>query len=307
MFPVDLNLLRVFDILMDQRSVTRAAQQLGLTQSAVSHALRRLRAHIDDPLFVRGLGGLQPTPRAEEIATGVRAALMQLETALSQRPFDRLSTTRTFEIAAGIYFSTIMLPEIVRHARDESPNVSFRVSQPGPDLKAALDTGQIDIALGAFGQVEERLRKEVLFEEELVWIAAARTLPNKPDVSMDDLAGRPRLEVSARPRRFDTSGMNAIAGLELRTSLAPPSGESPPYVTVHDALSATALVAASDLIALVPRQIASREAKRWRLRVIRPRESERIELSMLFHSRFNHDPAHMWLRELARRACRSLS
>jgi DNA-binding transcriptional LysR family regulator len=305
MLPADLNLLRVFDILMEQRSVTRAAQQLGLTQSAVSHALRRLRADVGDPLFVRGPGGLQTTPRAEEIAVGVRSALAQLDMAMSRRPFDPVTTTRTFEISAGSYFCTVLLPDIIRRAREQSPNVSFRISPHGSDLSTALDTGQVDLALGGFGRVADRMRKEALFHEEVVWIAAANSLPDRPDLGVDDLAGRPRLEIATGSRPFDLSGMTVFAGVEQRTRLDP-SDDTQPYVTVNDAFSAAALVATSDLIALIPRQIASREAKRWRLRVIRPRDSEQLELSMLFHARSDHDPAHLWLRNLVHRACRLL-
>ena len=96
MVEVDLNLLRVFDTLYELRSVTRAASRLGLTQSAVSHALGRLRRAIDDPLFVRAPGGLQPTARAVEMAPGVREGLVQLRGALSPTLFDPASAVRRF-------------------------------------------------------------------------------------------------------------------------------------------------------------------------------------------------------------------
>src|SRR6201990_3483832 len=98
---LDLNLLRVFDVLLEERSVTRAGARLGLTQSAVSHALNRLRYTLEDDLFVRGPAGMQPTPRAVEMGPQVHAALNQLASALAPSDFHALTTERRFTVVAG--------------------------------------------------------------------------------------------------------------------------------------------------------------------------------------------------------------
>src|ERR1700744_2582643 len=105
---LDLNLLRVFDVLREERSVTRAGARLGLTQSAVSHALNRLRYTLEDDLFVRGPAGMQPTPRAVEMGPQVHAALNQLASALAPSDFHALTTERRFTVVAGPYASAVV-------------------------------------------------------------------------------------------------------------------------------------------------------------------------------------------------------
>src|SRR5579871_6051802 len=106
---VDLNLLRVFDALLEEGSVTRAGARLGLTQSAVSHSLNRLRALLGDELFIRSPGGVRPTARASEIGSAVHAALLQLHGAIAPKPFEPKTTERPFTIIAGAYASAVLV------------------------------------------------------------------------------------------------------------------------------------------------------------------------------------------------------
>src|SRR5438067_7239120 len=122
-FPsLDLNLLRVFDALIEERSATRAGERLGLSQSAISHALNRLRYVLDDELFVRVAEGMRPTPRACEIAPRLREGLLQLQLALAPAEFDPLSTTRRFTIACTEYVGTVLMPRAVAKLRALAPN-----------------------------------------------------------------------------------------------------------------------------------------------------------------------------------------
>src|SRR5476649_1343687 len=113
-FPtLDLNLLRVFDALAEEGSVTRAGARLGLTQSAVSHALGRLRYALQDPLFVRGPDGMRPTARGQEIAPRLREGLHQLQLALAPAQFVPADTNRRFTIAASGYVCTVLIPLVI--------------------------------------------------------------------------------------------------------------------------------------------------------------------------------------------------
>src|SRR3569623_925529 len=125
MANMDLNLLRVFDAIFEVRSVTRTAERLGLTQSAISHALGRLRQAFGDPLFVRHPTGLQPTARAIEIAPGIREGLAQLQQALAPSPFDPATANRRFRINAGAYFCALLVPELIARARKLAPGWSL--------------------------------------------------------------------------------------------------------------------------------------------------------------------------------------
>jgi DNA-binding transcriptional LysR family regulator len=150
---LDLNLLRVFDALADEGSVTRAGRRLGLTQSAVSHALNRLRFALNDELFVRGPEGMHPTARAAEIRPGVKRALAQLQTALGPSDFIPAETRRRFTIAAPGAASTLLLPQVIERMRAEAPNAELRVQRIGADIGDALESGRVDLAIGAFGRV----------------------------------------------------------------------------------------------------------------------------------------------------------
>ena len=113
----DLNLLRVFDVLLEERSVTRAGARLGLSQSAVSHALNRLRHALNDELFVRGPSGMLPTPRAAEIGVRIHGAMGQLQAALAPAEFHPQTSTRKFAIAAGGYAAAVLAPPLAGTSR----------------------------------------------------------------------------------------------------------------------------------------------------------------------------------------------
>src|SRR5258706_10050123 len=118
---LDLNLLRVFDVLLEERSVTRAGARLGLTQAAVSHALSRLRYALGDELFVRDSQGMTPTPRAVEIGPGLHAALTQVQAAITPAEFDPATTERRFAISAGAYSCAVIVPSVAVRMQAAAP------------------------------------------------------------------------------------------------------------------------------------------------------------------------------------------
>ncbi|TPG43390.1 LysR family transcriptional regulator [Sphingomonas koreensis] len=304
MVEVDLNLLRVFDTLYELRSVTRAAARLGLTQSAISHALGRLRRAIDDPLFVRAPGGLQPTARAEEIAPGVREGLVQLRGALSPTVFEPASATRRFTIAAGAYFCVLLVPELIARLRAIAPDVVVRIQPLGPELLSELDESSVDLALGAFTRVPSRLTKERLYREELVWIAAADNPLADAPFDHDALAAAPRLTIAVG-RPFEALRAAAPIGVLERKVIAD-TGEAvaadigEDSAAVYDALTAIAIVGRTDMVALVPRRFAERDDARAVVALDAPEESGGIDLMMLWHGKFDEDAGLAWLRGVIR-------
>ena len=303
MMPLDLNLLTVFDTLYDQRSVTRAASRLGLTQSAVSHALRRLREAIDDPLFVRAGRVLRPTARADTMASDVRAGLAQLHQALAPAAFDPGSAERTFTLGAGSYFCRLVIPGLLAVARQVAPGVAIRVVPFADDLLAALDARLVDVAFGVFEQVPGRLVAQRLFAEELVWIAAtASDLVGRRLVAAD-LVDRARLELGP-PRPFGMpDAVTRIGGLAARSvadtiarrTAHEPGGQG----TVYDALTAVGIVGTTDLVAIVPRRIAELERDRAKIVILDVAEpAPSIDIVMLWHRQTDADPGLVWLRSL---------
>ena len=166
MMDIDFNLLRIFEILYDERHVTRAAARLFLTQSAVSHALGRLRVALDDPLFIRIPSGLRPTERAHQLAPRLRAALAEIRSAVAAPRFDPANTRQRFVISAGPYFYTLVVPNLIALARKSAPGITLQIVNIRADVAQALDQQQIDIALGALKKVPPRLRSEVMFRDE---------------------------------------------------------------------------------------------------------------------------------------------
>lgn len=281
---------------MEVRSVSRAADRLGLTQSAVSHALARLRGHLGDPLFVRAHGGLLPTPRAQEIASRVREGLGALRDAVSQPVFDPASTTRTFTIGASSYFCVTLLPRVIQWARAAAPLAHFRIVAPNDDPAGALDQSAVDLTLGGFGRVPPRFAKVRLYAERFVWVGRAGSDPAT-------LPQRPRITLTRLPQPGIQEEFLARGGLEQRISILPgdtfPPGPSP--LTIHDSLSAGALIASSDLVAQMPRHVA-RLMTRSGVTILVASDHPPLEISMLWHNRTTADAALTWLRGLVEAA-----
>lgn len=313
---LDLNLLRVFDALLQERSVSRAGVRLGLSQSAVSHALGRLRQALGDELFRRGLAGMQPTARALEIGPTVHTALLQMQTVLAPAHFDPATTERRFTLVAGPYVCAVLVPGLTARLRERAPRAELRIMGFAWDAIESLEIGRADAALGGFESAAERFSYRALFHENLVWVVraghplaaddAAPTLKAlaeaehvvvdypKPDVSPSEdrrLRRRPTLE---DPDLFQRELMRQ--GLERRVG-----------VVVPDSYTALAVVAHSDMAALAPRRLAEKAVERGFLKVLKaPYESPALEIGVLHMRDRAGDPAQMWLLDLLAESARDL-
>ncbi len=274
---LDLNLLRVFDALLEEQSATRAGSKLGLTQSAVSHALGRLRVSLGDELFVRGPLGLQATPRAMEIGGAIRAALKLLETAVLAPRFDPMTDQRVFNVSASAYLCSVLMPGVVRRLQVEAPGVKLRVRGVEGALAEDLDRGRLDLVIGGFEHVAPRFVYTPLFTETGVWVIRADHPAAKGEITPRILAGLPFLVVSGGQEDEDSGRPGARRELGLRRitswsddyALPSSTGLNGP-VTVPDASSALVMVSQTDMIALLPRRLATIAAERGRLILIEP-------------------------------------
>ena len=303
MFNLDLNLLRTFDALMEHRSVTRAAAQLGVTQSAVSHALARLRDVLDDQLFIREQNGLQPTVRAEEMAGGVRRGLLQFQDALARTAFDPASAERHFTIAAGSYFCALLIPALIERVRQEAPGISLRLVPVTEMLVPLLDQGAVDLAFGVSFEAPVRLVVEPLYEEKMVWIAA-RGNPIADTWASADVIDKARIRtVPGRP--FETTGKGARdrsssfhQADQSDWEIAVPRRGS---IAVYDSPTAVALAARTDLVAFVPRKLAALAiAQGGVVALDHAPDEESHEIAMIWHAKQRSDPGMCWLRDKIR-------
>jgi DNA-binding transcriptional LysR family regulator len=304
---LDLNLLRVFDALLQEESVSRAGLRLGLSQSAVSHALGRLRQALGDELFRRGPAGMQPTARALEIGPAVHAALAQIQAALAPQTFDPAAAERPFTVIGTPYTSAVLVPELIARLRQQAPRAGLRVTSFGWDAIENLEIGRADAALGAFDGATDPFDYQPLFTETMVWVLRAGHALARPGaaVTVETLAelehvaiDYPRPEVTPgdrRLRRGTTLGDRGLFDHELmRRGLVRRIG-----AVVPDSYTALAVVARSDMTALAPRRLAERAVSRGSLQLLEPPyDSPPVQIGVLRMRDRASDSAQVWFMQL---------
>jgi DNA-binding transcriptional LysR family regulator len=310
-FPsFDLNLLRVFDALIEERSVTRAGERLGLTQSAISHALSRLRYILDDELFVRGPDGMQPTRRAAEIAPRLRQGLLQLQLALTPADFVPEQTTRRFTIICGEYVGAVLIPPLVARLREAAPQAEIRIRPSNMGVAEPLVAGRADLAIGSFRRVPEWFLCERLFEETRVWVVSQRNPAAWEELTLERLAAVPHLIISAVGEDEQAvAGYVVDHGLErlvtrsevglLQGALAARGLTRAVGLTTPHFLAALAIVSHSDMAAPLPRRLAAAFAGIYGLKLFEPPyASPPFTIMALSHHEHGNDPAIAWLRAI---------
>jgi DNA-binding transcriptional LysR family regulator len=314
---LDLNLLRVFDAVMEERSVLRAGQRLCLSQSAVSHALARLREMLDDELFIRTPTGMQPTARALTMAPLIREAWKSLEAAIGPPKFEPGNSTRRFTIAVSDFVAMVMVPDLLRLLRREAPLVDL-VVRPDSwiDLAEQIDLGQIDAAIGTFPHVPPRFRLNSLFAYDDVLIANSSRELGK--LSLEKFSGLSIAVVSLhgehegvadgfiserglarRSEMYDRDALEqAFSGSKRRPRIA---------VSLPHYLALPALLEDAHLTAIVPRPLARSLSRRHPLSTHElPYKTTLANVNILWHERNVHNAAQEWLYEMLRRATEPL-
>ena len=304
---LDLNLLRVFDALMNESSVVGAATRLSITPSAVSHALGRLRVIFKDPLFVRSPGRMRATPRAAEIGPKVREGLRFLEGALTPTTFDAAQSNRTFSVACSAYVSAVLLPGVIGELRRRAPRAGISVSAWGHDTIARFAAGQIDVLIADFARVPEGCRVDMLFEDRLVWLKGRDYVLS--DGSREESATRVRAvlsEIRARlpSRTVSESGFErramadevcCMVGNSVDGTIEQPFLDSLPY-----ALIAPLVVKHANLAALLPRRLAVLFAQEFGLDLIEPGSdvADRIGVAAVRHPEHGLRAPVAWFSDL---------
>jgi DNA-binding transcriptional LysR family regulator len=315
---VDLNLLRVLDVLLEERSVTRAGARLGLTQSAVSHALNRLRYLLVDELFIRGPSGMQPTPRAVEMGPQVHAALIQLQAALAPSDFDPATTERRFVVVSGAYASAVLVPPVVSRLAQSAPLSELIIAELTSDLVERIDARRVDFTIGGVLAAPERFARETILTEELTWVVrAGHPLAERSHIDLEALVSVPHVVISRRiPGIVDDQEMRSAvvsraswedAGA-FDAALAASGLTRRVGVTVPDTYSALAVASRSDMATLIPRRLALLSAQSGRLALIEPPyESPPVDVTLLCLKERLADPAIAWMRDVIRAAAASAS
>lgn len=303
----DFNLLRVLDALLHDKSTTLAGQRIGLSQPAVSAALGRLRAALNDPLFVRHGQKLEPTIYARSLELPLRRILDELETLLSgPKIFDPLAAVETFKISGSDFFSTMLMPQLGERLAREAPGVRVQMVDLVPDnYVGTLESYDIDLALLPWLDHPEWTEFQPLFNSSFAMIARqghprlkrAGVEPGQPlpiDLFCD--LGHVLFSPEGKLKAMGDAAL-AKVGRERRVVMTMPT-----FGGVCGA------VAESDHVALIPQQLAHHVGPRLGLAVYKPPMPMQLPLiGMIWHKRATHSPAHQWFRGVIAELTRPLN
>jgi len=291
--PLDTHLLRVLYLVLQERSVSRAADRLGITQPAVSSALKRLREITGDELLVRTRNGMTPTERAEGLLGPTRAALDAIDSILVQaEPFEPAKSKRVFGVGAPDYFDAFFLSNLIERFRRAVPNgrLNVRPLSLDVDFERLLEEGELDVVIGNWPRPPEYLRTTPLFDDEVVCMVSERhPLAKKEVISADDYLGAQHLA----PVRYAGGVRGAIddhlhkLGVKRDIRVSLPYFHVAPYVLIT-----------TDLIFTTGRRFAAHYAKFLPIRILpAPLDFPPLRFYQLWHERTHTAPAARWLRE----------
>jgi DNA-binding transcriptional LysR family regulator len=306
----DLNLLKVFEAVYEERNLLLAGKRLNLTQSAVSHALRRLREIVGDELFMRTGRGMVPTGRATAMAPTLRDALRRIEDALGVEPFSPERSGRRFVIAANDHVTAVIIAPLSRELQESAPGVDL-VIRPSTrlDLAEQIDLGRIDLAIGIFSQVPPRLNSRTLMSQGETLLMPKGHPAARRKLTLDDLAKYPLVTLSVGGQEEGAVGGFIVErGLARQSEMFDrhaleeslrPSGRAPRLrITVPHALAIPALLRDTQMLSIVPESLGMALAKGGDLvRRPLPYPAGRSVVRGVWHARDEHDVGHAWLRD----------
>lgn len=288
----DLQLLRCFEALLTERSVSQAAARLNLSQPAMSHALARLRALFDDPLFARGRGGMTPTARALGLETQVREALSAAYRLVERRTqFHPAESRQEFTVMTAEYVEYLLIPRLMARLEDIAPGVrvTFRSAQPERALEW-LERGELDFRLGWWPESAPALRAKRLMRDPLVCVARQNHPALKGAITEEQFMALTHVVQSERM----TSARRAIEQAVLLRHR-----QLQIQFRVQDALALCNVVVHSDHIGTLPERFARALATKFPLQVLPiPMGIAEVRQAMYWHERTHNEPSHQWFRQL---------
>lgn len=291
---LDLNLLIVFDALLCEKNVTCAAQKLGLSQSAVSHALARLRTFFDDPLFIKGAVGMEPTPRALQLRAPIGRILLEVRQHIqSPTPFEPALARRQFTLALTDLGEVVMLPTLLRQFRQLAPRCTLRSVQIPPEqMEQALAGGELDLAVGAFPSPAEVLFQQRLYDHTFVVLGSSHNSQLHKGITRELFESLPHVAVKY-PGRLGACYDAVLEQLEIRRNICL---TTPHFLTIPFLLEQN-----PDLIATVPLELGLIFAQSRHITLLPPPILlPSFTLRQYWHPHFHDDAANQWLRQLIR-------
>jgi len=288
---LDLNLLLIFDALMQEKNVSRAAERVFLSQSAMSNALKRLREMFDDPILVRGAKGMQATPRALALETPVRAILQQVVRNIQPaQPFEPDTSQARFSIGMNDYSENIVLPALAARLSQSAPNVELVAHMlTAEDPEPLLETGQLSFIIGveAYSKVSRRLHTERWISDRLVClINQHHPLANRQHLTLKQF--EKLRHVYPSPLGLRTNIVETwLAEKGLQRSIA---------VTTRSYWAAAQIVSKSDYLLSVPSRVATKLMNHFPLTLLEPPKGfPGFRLNLTWHPLYESDPETQWI------------
>jgi DNA-binding transcriptional LysR family regulator len=291
MSNVDLNLLVVFDAILQSQSVTAAAERVGLSQSTMSYELAKLRRLFDDRLFVRMSTGMQPTPRALQLADPVRRALEIVNSEILKKfHFDPLKSKRTFTLCMSDIAEVNFLPKILHLLAREAPGVSVKtVAIDRQDVGRAMAKGELDLLIGFFPDLKKAgFYQQSLFLHTYACVVRKGHPRVDSEITLQQFLSESHVVVRPEGRSYEVvERFLEKSGFTRRIVLVTPHFTSVPFI-----------IAASDLITILPISLAEAFAKFAELKTVSlPFSVPTYNIKQHWHERFHNDEENMWLRK----------
>lgn len=309
---IDLNLLRVFDALFEEGNVLAASRRLHLTNSAVSHALARLREIVGDELFVRTSKGMIPTARALAMGPVLQDCLRTLDSSIGLESFSPENSKRSFVVAANDYLTAVIIAPLCRELASMAPGINIIV-RPSTrlDLAEQIDLGRIDIVIGAFARIPDRLNAQVLLTQKEEVLMRAGHPTAKRLLTLEDLARYPLVTVSVGGQEEGAvDGFISERGLarqsemfdrhSLEEALRAVNAKPRIRLTVPHSLALPALLLESDMLSIIPSALGKALTKTadFVTKDLPYASAKSIVIRAVWHRRDEGEPAHLWLRAM---------
>ncbi|MEM7610470.1 MAG: LysR family transcriptional regulator [Pseudomonadota bacterium] len=299
----DLNLLVYLDVLLREGNVTRAAQQLGISQPAMSNGLRRLRDAFDDPLLVRTSDGMTPTERAMQLQPQVRQVLAQVEQFVQPvTEFDAATSEQVFRIMCSDYAEVTLLPGLLGLLRRQAPNITLDIMTPSDVNFHDVEQGKVDLVINRFDDLPNSFHQTILWRDSFSCIVS-RHVQRSETLRLDNY-------LAARHVWVSKTGMGVGVGVDpddvqrlgwVDEALDRIGQKRNIAVFTRHYLVAMQHAAQQDLIATVPSRAAALFADRGDVQILRPPfDIPDIDLTMAWSPLLHNNPGHRWLRRLFR-------
>jgi DNA-binding transcriptional LysR family regulator len=302
----DLNLLPVFEMLIQEKHLSRAAERLNMSQPAVSNALKRLRHQYQDELFVRTGRGLSPTQRALDLHKRIGSALALIRESYEEQPVFNESYRRVVDISMNHAMEYIWGPDLMRHARGIAPNVTWKIhGDYTHDIPTRLKDGRLSFAVEYTSLPDTQYSSIVLLEESLTLICAANHRELEGEITLEQFQRLPHVSLI---RRSDlVPEQNSRRTTPLEQLLGPAMPERQIALQMSSFVSIPNVVAQTDLIAVVPCRLARPLAQAGQIQTLPlPFQAPDIQLRLYWHHSRDTDPGHMWLVELLKSSASAL-